>query len=135
MPVGPPKTGGSWWRDLTECGPLEKGMANHFNLIHPIKYLPYFYLFHSHHSRELSIISALNSVYSIHSSTSSYLDLCHYSTKTVAFPIIDDIYNKCLLNSSCGRSTVLGAGGTPVNRSKWGPSSESLLSNRRDLII
>ena len=99
MPVGQPKTGGSWWRDLTECGPLEKGMANHFNLIHPIKYLPYFYLFHSHHSRELSIISALNSVYSIHSSTSSYLDLCHYSTKTVAFPIIDDIYivksNRC----------------------------------------
>ena len=27
-PVGPPKTGGSWWRCLTECGPLEKGMAN-----------------------------------------------------------------------------------------------------------
>ena len=25
MPVGPPKTGGSWWRGLTERGPLEKG--------------------------------------------------------------------------------------------------------------
>ena len=25
MPVGPPKMGGSWWRDLTQCGPLEKG--------------------------------------------------------------------------------------------------------------
>ena len=25
--IGPPKTGGSWWRGLTECGPLEKGMA------------------------------------------------------------------------------------------------------------
>ena len=23
---------GSWWRDLTECGPLEKGMANHFSI-------------------------------------------------------------------------------------------------------
>ena len=28
--VGPP---GSWWRDLTECGPLEKGMANHFSIL------------------------------------------------------------------------------------------------------
>ena len=24
MPAGQPKTGGSWWRVLTECGPLEK---------------------------------------------------------------------------------------------------------------
>ena len=24
MPAGQPKTGGSWWRGLTECGPLEK---------------------------------------------------------------------------------------------------------------
>ena len=24
---------GSWWRDLTECGPLEKGMANHFSIL------------------------------------------------------------------------------------------------------
>ena len=31
--VGPPKTGGSWWRGLTECGPLEKGMANHFSIL------------------------------------------------------------------------------------------------------
>ena len=23
--MGPPKTDGSWWRGLTECGPLEKG--------------------------------------------------------------------------------------------------------------
>jgi len=23
----------SWWRDLTECGPLEKGMANHFSIL------------------------------------------------------------------------------------------------------
>ena len=29
--VGPPKMDGSWWRGLTECGPLEKGMANHFS--------------------------------------------------------------------------------------------------------
>ena len=28
--VGPPKTDGSWWRVLTKCGPLEKGMANYF---------------------------------------------------------------------------------------------------------
>ena len=32
--LGPqPKTGGSWWRDLTECGPLEKGMANNFSIL------------------------------------------------------------------------------------------------------
>ena len=31
-PVGPPKTGESWWRGLTECGPLENGMANHFSI-------------------------------------------------------------------------------------------------------
>ena len=29
--VGPTKMGGSWWRGLTEHGPLEKGMANHFS--------------------------------------------------------------------------------------------------------
>ena len=23
---------GSWWRGLTECGPLEKGMANHSSI-------------------------------------------------------------------------------------------------------
>ena len=28
--MGPPKTDGSWWRVLTKCGPLEKGMENHF---------------------------------------------------------------------------------------------------------
>ena len=33
MPVRPPKMGGSWWRGLTECGPLEKGMANHFSIL------------------------------------------------------------------------------------------------------
>ena len=31
--VGQPKMGGSWWRDLTECGPLEKGMANHYSIL------------------------------------------------------------------------------------------------------
>ena len=31
--MGLPKTGGSWWRDLTECGPQEKGMANHFRFL------------------------------------------------------------------------------------------------------
>ena len=30
MPAGQPKMDRSWWRGLTECGPLEKGMANHF---------------------------------------------------------------------------------------------------------
>ena len=25
--------GGSWWRGLTECGPLEKVMANHFSIL------------------------------------------------------------------------------------------------------
>ena len=24
---------GSWWRGLTECGPLEKGMANRFSIL------------------------------------------------------------------------------------------------------
>ena len=24
---------GSWWRELTECGPLENGMANHFSIL------------------------------------------------------------------------------------------------------
>ena len=33
MPVGQPKTGESWWKGLTECGPLEKGMANHFSIL------------------------------------------------------------------------------------------------------
>ena len=33
MPAGQPTTGGSWWRGLTECGPLEKGMANHFSIL------------------------------------------------------------------------------------------------------
>ena len=31
--MGPPKTHGSWWRGLTECSPLEKGMANHFSIL------------------------------------------------------------------------------------------------------
>ena len=30
--MGPPKMARSWWRGLTECGPLEKGMANHFSI-------------------------------------------------------------------------------------------------------
>ena len=24
---------GSWWRGMTECGPLEKGMASHFSIL------------------------------------------------------------------------------------------------------
>ena len=32
-PVGSPKMAGLWWRGLTECGPLEKGMANHFSIL------------------------------------------------------------------------------------------------------
>ena len=31
--MGPPKTDGSWWRLPTKCGPLEKGMANHFSIL------------------------------------------------------------------------------------------------------
>ena len=31
--VGPPKMDGSWWRVLIKCGPLEKGMANHFTIL------------------------------------------------------------------------------------------------------
>ena len=31
--VGPPKIDGSWWKVLTKCGPLEKGMANHFSIL------------------------------------------------------------------------------------------------------
>ena len=30
---GVTQDGRSWWRDLTECGPLEKGMANHFSIL------------------------------------------------------------------------------------------------------
>ena len=30
---GIPKMGGSWWIDLTQCGPLQKGMANHFSIL------------------------------------------------------------------------------------------------------
>ena len=30
---GATQDGGSWWRDLTECGPLEKRMANHFSIL------------------------------------------------------------------------------------------------------
>ena len=33
IPLGPPKTDGSWWRGLTECDPLVKGMANHFSIL------------------------------------------------------------------------------------------------------
>ena len=31
--VGVPNTDGSWWRVLTKCGPLEKGMANHVSIL------------------------------------------------------------------------------------------------------
>ena len=31
--MGPPKTDGSWWRGLTECGPLENGLAKHFSIL------------------------------------------------------------------------------------------------------
>ena len=30
---GATQDGWSWWRGLTECGPLEKGMANHFSIL------------------------------------------------------------------------------------------------------
>ena len=32
MPCGATQDRGSRWRGLTECGPLEKGMANHFSI-------------------------------------------------------------------------------------------------------
>ena len=31
--VRPPMTDGSWWRVLTKCGPLEKGMENYFIIL------------------------------------------------------------------------------------------------------
>ena len=31
--MGPPKKAGSWWRGLTECSPLDKGMAKHFSIL------------------------------------------------------------------------------------------------------
>ena len=31
--VGTPKMYESWWRVLTKCGPLQKGMANHFSFL------------------------------------------------------------------------------------------------------
>ena len=30
---GPPKAYGPWWRVLTKCNPLEKGMANYFSIL------------------------------------------------------------------------------------------------------
>ena len=33
MPCRATQMDGSWWRVLTKCGPLEKGMANHFNIL------------------------------------------------------------------------------------------------------
>ena len=33
IPCRPPKMDGSWWRVLTKCGPLERGMANHFSIL------------------------------------------------------------------------------------------------------
>ena len=33
MKLGPPNMDGSWRRVLTKCGPLEKGMANHYNIL------------------------------------------------------------------------------------------------------
>ena len=33
MPCGATKMDGSWWRGLTEYGPLEKGMAKHFSIL------------------------------------------------------------------------------------------------------
>ena len=33
LACGQPKRGGSRWRGLTECGPLEKGMTNHFSIL------------------------------------------------------------------------------------------------------
>ena len=31
--VGPPKTDVSWWRFLTKCGPVKKGIAKHFSIL------------------------------------------------------------------------------------------------------
>ena len=31
--MGPPKMDESWWSVLTKCGPLEKGMSNHFSIL------------------------------------------------------------------------------------------------------
>ena len=31
--VRPPNTDRSWWRILTKCGPLENGLASHFNIL------------------------------------------------------------------------------------------------------
>ena len=30
---GATQDGRAWWRGLTECGPLEKGMANNFSIL------------------------------------------------------------------------------------------------------
>ena len=38
---GQPKMSGSWWRGLTDCGPLEKGMANHFSILALIPHAQY----------------------------------------------------------------------------------------------
>ena len=31
--VGPPRMDGSWWKVLTKCGTLKKGMPNHFSIL------------------------------------------------------------------------------------------------------
>ena len=31
--IEPPQMDGSWWRVLTKCGPVEKGVANHFSTL------------------------------------------------------------------------------------------------------
>ena len=33
MPCGATQDRQAWWRGLTECGPLEKGIANHFSIL------------------------------------------------------------------------------------------------------
>ena len=30
---GATQDGQAWWRGLTQCGPLEKGIANHFSIL------------------------------------------------------------------------------------------------------
>jgi len=39
--AGPPKMDESWWRVLTKCVALEKGMANHFSVLAPRTYEHY----------------------------------------------------------------------------------------------
>ena len=62
MPCRATKMDGSWWRLLTKCGPLEKGMVNHFGvlalrtcLLYNVRNLHPWFIRHSIRSKPLNL--------------------------------------------------------------------------------